>query len=177
MGSGMKDSDKDRLASLVRRMQAADQMDQRLKQEKEAAEARERQRREDMVTNWQNAFQVVKNVVNELNPALSPRGLTLAVEGSGNISGAVGRMTIIVATGTPIVHKSMALNLAQTGTVQLVYSGVVGRPAGASFELDKFDHDSFTDLILKFVEAVIGEREQAQLKRQAEMAEAEKPAG
>jgi hypothetical protein len=173
----MKEADKDRLASLVRRIVAADQMDQRLNDEKEAAEARERQRREDMVTNWQNAFLVVKNVVNELNPSLSPRGLTLAVEGSGNISGAVGRMTLIVATGTPIVHKSMALNLAQTGIVQLVYSGVAGRPAGASFELDKFDGDAFTDLILKFVEAVISEREQAQLKRQAEMTEAEKPAG
>jgi hypothetical protein len=176
MGRWMKDADKDRLASLVRRIAEADQMDQRLKQEKESAEARERQRREDMVKNWQNAFQCVADIVHELNPQLSPRGLTLAVEGSGNISGAIGRITIIVAAGTPIVHKSMALNLAQTGTVQLVYTGVVGRPAGAAFELDKFDRDAFTDLIFRFLEAVIAEREQAQLKRQSEMG-ADKPEG
>jgi hypothetical protein len=176
MGSEMKDADKDRLASLVRRIAAADQMDQRLKEEKESAEARERQRREDMVKNWQSAFQCIADIVHEMNPQLSPRGLTLAVEGSGNISGAIGRITIIVASGTPIVHKSMQLNLAQTGTVQLVYTGVAGRPAGASFELDKFDRDAFTDIIFKFVEAVIAEREQAQLKRQAEMS-AEKPEG
>jgi hypothetical protein len=176
MGSEMKDADKDRLASLVRRIAAADQMDQRLKEEKESAEARERQRREDMVKNWQSAFQCIADIVHELNPQLSPRGLTLAVEGSGNISGAIGRITIIVASGTPIVHKSMQLNLAQTGTVQLVYTGVAWRPAGASFDLDKFDRDAFTDIIFKFVEAVIAEREQAQLKRQAEMS-AEKPEG
>jgi hypothetical protein len=173
----MKDTDKDRLAALARRLEAADQMDRRLKEEKEAAEARERQRREDMIKNWQTAFQLITNSVHELNPALSPRGLTLAVEGSGNISGAVGRMTVIVSTETPITHKSMALNLAQTGTVQLVYAGVVGRPAGASFELDKVDRDTFTDLILKFLEAILTEREQTQAKRQAEMAEAEKPVG
>jgi hypothetical protein len=85
-------------------------------------------------------------------------------------------MTIIVAEGQPITHKSMALNLTQSGTVQLVYAGVPGRPAGASFELDQYGPDEFTDLILKFVEAVIGEREQAQKRRQAEM-EAEKTAG
>jgi hypothetical protein len=172
----MKDTDKDRLASLVRRIAAADLMDQRLKEEKESAEARERQRREDMVKNWQNAFQCVADIVHELNPQLSPRGLTLAVEGSGNISGAIGRITIIVATGTPIVHKSMALNLAQTGTVQLVYTGVAGRPAGATFELDQFDRDAFADLIFKFLEAIIAERERSQVQRQSE-AEVDKPAG
>jgi hypothetical protein len=52
----------------------------------------------------------------------------------------------------------------------------VGRPAGAAFELDTFGPDAYTDLILKFVEAVIGEREQAQKRRQAEM-EAEQPGG
>jgi hypothetical protein len=172
----MKDANKDRVASLVRRIEAADKMDQWLKDEKAAAEARERQRREDMVQNWKNAFQSISNSIHELNPLLSPRGLTLAVEGTGNISGAVGRMTIIVAEGQPITHKSMALNLTQSGTVQLVYAGVPGRPAGASFELDQYGPDEFTDLILKFVEAVIGEREQAQKRRQAEM-EAEKTAG
>jgi hypothetical protein len=172
----MKDADKDRLAALARRLEAADQMDRRLQQEKEAAEARERQRREDMVKNWQNAFQALKNTVDDLNPLLSPRGLTLAVEGSGNISGAVGRMTIIASTGTPITHKSLALNLTQTGTVQLVYAGVAGRPGGASFELDQYDRDAFTDLVLKFLEAILAEREQAQARRQAEIA-AEKPAG
>jgi hypothetical protein len=165
----MKDADKDRLATLVRRIIAADQMDQRLKHEKESAEARERQRREDMVKNWQNAYQWVLNGVDEFNRILSPQGLTLAVEGSGNISGAVGRMTIIASSGTPLVHKSMALNLAQTGTVQLVYTGVAGRPAGASFELDTFDRDAFADIIIKFLDAVIAEREQAQTKRQAEI--------
>jgi hypothetical protein len=170
----MKDADKDRLASLARRIVAADQMDQRLKQEKESAEARERQRREDMVKNWQNAFQSVLNIVDEFNRMLSPQGLTLAVEGSGNISGAVGRMTIIASSGTPLVHKSMALNLAQTGTVQLVYTGVAGRPAGASFELDKFDRDAFADIIIKLLDAIIAEREQSQIKRQAEIG-AEKP--
>src|SRR6185369_6470365 len=124
----MKDADKDRLASLVSRIVAADQMDRRLQEEKESAEARERQRREDMVKNWHNAFQSVSNIVDEFNRMLSPQGVTLAVEGSGNISGAVGRMTIIATSGTPLTHKSMALNLAQTGTVQLVYTGVVGRP-------------------------------------------------
>jgi len=172
----MKDADKDRLASLVRRIIAADQMDRRLQEEKEAAEARERQRREDMVKNWQNAFQSVLNIVDEFNRMLSAQGLTLAVEGSGNISGAVGRMTIIASSGTPLVHKSMALNLAQTGTVQLVYSGIAGRPAGASFELDKFDRDAFADIIIKLLDAVIAEREQSQIKRQAEIG-TEKPAG
>jgi hypothetical protein len=176
MGRWMKDADKDRLASLVRRIEAADQMDRKLKEEKESAEARERQRREDMLKNWQSAFQGITNIVHELNPQLSPRGMTLAVEGSGNISGAVGRITIIVAAGTPIVHKSMALNLAQTGTVQLVYTGVAGRPAGAAFELDQFDRDAFADLIFKFLEAVIAEREQSQIKRQSEIGN-EKPAG
>jgi hypothetical protein len=173
----MRDADKDRLASLVRRIEAADKLDQRLKEEKEAAEARERQRREDMVKGWERAFQCVSNIVHEFNPLLSPRGLTLAVEGSGNISGAVGRMTLIAASGTPLVHKSMALNLAQTGTVQLVYSGVAGRPAGAAFELDQYDRDAFADLILRFVEAVIAEREQTLAKRQAEQAENDRPAG
>jgi len=171
MGLRMKDADKDRLASLVRRIEAADKLDQKLKEEKESAEARERQRREDMLKGWADAYQWVSNTVHELNPLLSPRGLTLAVEGSGNISGAVGRMTIIVASGTPLAHRSMALNLAQTGTVQLVYTGVAGRPAGASFELEKFDRDAFTDLIIRFVEAVIAEREQTLLRRQAEQSE------
>jgi hypothetical protein len=116
------------------------------------------------------------NIVDEFNRMLSPQGLTLAVEGSGNISGAVGRMTIIVSSGTPLAHKSMALNLAQTGTVQLVYTGIAGRPAGASFELDKFDRDAFADIIIKLLDAVIAEREQSQIKRQAEIG-AEKPAG
>ena len=172
----MKDADKDRLASLVRRIVAADRMDRRLQEEKEAAEARERQRREDMVKNWHNAFQSVSNIVDEFNRMLSPQGVTLAVEGSGNISGAVGRMTIIASSGTPLVHKSMALNLAQTGTVQLVYSGIAGRPAGASFELDKFDRDAFADIIIKLLDAVIAEREQSQIKRQAEIG-TEKPVG
>jgi hypothetical protein len=172
----MKEADRDRVASLVRRIEAADQMDRKLKDEKENAEARERQRREDMVRNWQSAFQSISNAIHEFNPSLSPRGLTLAVQGTGNISGAVGRMTIIVAEGTPITHKSMALNLTQSGTVQLVYAGVTGRPAGAAFELDHFDRDAFADLILKFSEAVIAEREKAQLLRQAEMAAADKPA-
>ena len=130
-----------------------------------------------MVKNWQSAYQSISNMIHELNPLLSPRGLTLAVEGTGNISGAVGRMTIIVAEGTPITHKSMALNLTQSGTVQLVYAGVPGRPAGASFELDQVDRDAFADLILKFIEAVIAEREKAQLQRQAEMTATDKPAG
>jgi len=93
------------------------------------------------------------------------------------MSGAVGRMTVIASSGAPIVHKSLALNLAQTGIVQLVYSGISSRPGGASFELDKFDSDAFNDLILKFVEALIGEREQAQVRRRAEIAEEFKPAG
>jgi hypothetical protein len=172
----MKDADKNRVTSLIGRIEAADKMDQWLKDEKAAGEARERQRREDMVQNWKTAFQSISNSIHELNPLLSPKGLTLAVEGTGNISGAVGRMTIIVAEGQPITHKSLALNLTQSGTVQLVYNGVVGRPAGAAFELDTFGPDAYTDLILKFVEAVIGEREQAQKRRQAEM-EAEQPGG
>jgi hypothetical protein len=170
----MKDADKERLTSLVGRIEAADQADRKWKEDKEAAEVRERQRKEEMLKNWQNAFQWVSNAVDELNRLLSPRGLTLAVEGSGSISGAVGRMTIIVAAGTPLVHRSLALNLVQSGTVQLAYTGIAGRPGGASFELEKYDRDSFTDLIFKFLETVIAEREQAQIRRQSELG-ADKP--
>jgi hypothetical protein len=167
----MKDSDKGRVASLVRRIEAADRLEEKTKADKASAEVQEQQRKADMFAAWDNALHWVSDIIDELSPTLSQRNLKLAVEGSRETDGGgtVARMIIVVAQGMPPARRSLTLNLTQSGTVAIAYAGVASKPGGEYFDLVAFDREAFTDLILKFLEALIGERERSQMRKRSEM--------